>query len=860
VATQREIIVRLRAEIADYQKSMADAAKSTDALGKQNQKTAQDATASAEKTRAAWTTTGTTLLAVGAAVTAVGAAAAKTGIDYNTLQQTSRAALKTLLGSAEAANAQMDKLDVFARTSPFSKAVFITAQQQLIGFGMAAKDVIPTLDAIQNAVAATGGSNDDIAQLVRIIAQVGATGKITAEDLNQFGQRGVDAATLIGSQMGKTGAQIRTEITAGTLGADEAVKALTAGMDQRFSGSAANVKATFAGATDRVKAAWRDLSGELMAPMVGPNGGGFLIDVANGAADAMRAFQTLPGPVKIVTESVIGLVGVTALLSGGFLTVKPKIDALNASLSVMNISVKAVWTTIGVTTAVLTIAALAFGAWAKSQADAKARSDSYKDSLDKVTGAITTNTRAIAFNNLEQDGTIDAAKRAGVSLDDLVTASIDPTSAAYQRLAQRGQEYQDAQARIRASMGTDRASQEAAGQSILKLQSANGDLVTVLQSVGLQQTAVANAQVRVRDEQAAGAGAADTLADATKTTTLTVEDQVTALGDLFTAQEKASGAVQSEREAQRSFQASIAGVNASVEQQIADLAQHYVSTGMSEKAARTRAEAETTVSAKLDISTEAGRRNQAALDDIAKSGWDVVTAQQANGATQTTLQATMATSRQAYINAAVALGMNAAQAGRLADQLGLIPANVPSKVTLNTAAAQTAVDAMQAKLKTLGKGAAVSISTAGYATTYQYLSNIQTLIRGINGSRVRVAMGAGGSGGTTVGATGGLIRGPGTGTSDSIHALVSNGEYIVKADAVQHYGPGYFDSLNAKRFASGGYVGSTASAGGSQSPPAVYVQNPFTGEYLLAQVAGVAGGVVAQAQASRTSAMSRGSR
>src|SRR5690606_14600267 len=38
----------------------------------------------------------------------------KIGADYNRLQQSSRAALSTLLGSAEAANAQMDKLDEFA--------------------------------------------------------------------------------------------------------------------------------------------------------------------------------------------------------------------------------------------------------------------------------------------------------------------------------------------------------------------------------------------------------------------------------------------------------------------------------------------------------------------------------------------------------------------------------------------------------------------------------------------------------------------------------------------------------------------------------------------------------------------------
>jgi len=51
---------------------------------------------------------------------------------------------------------------------------------------------------------------------------------------------------------------------------------------------------------------------------------------------------------------------------------------------------------------------------------------------------------------------------------------------------------------------------------------------------------------------------------------------------------------------------------------------------------------------------------------------------------------------------------------------------------------------------------------------------------------------------------GGGVRGPGTGTSDSIPAYLSNGEYVVKASAVNQYGVGLFDALNAQKFAGGG--------------------------------------------------------
>ncbi|MBP5966757.1 tape measure protein [Pseudomonas iridis] len=61
-------------------------------------------------------------------------------------------------------------------------------------------------------------------------------------------------------------------------------------------------------------------------------------------------------------------------------------------------------------------------------------------------------------------------------------------------------------------------------------------------------------------------------------------------------------------------------------------------------------------------------------------------------------------------------------------------------------------------------------------------------------------------------ATGGLITGPGTGTSDSMMIRASNGEYMMSAAAVRMFGTGLLDQMNAGRlpaFAMGGAVGET---------------------------------------------------
>ena len=65
-------------------------------------------------------------------------------------------------------------------------------------------------------------------------------------------------------------------------------------------------------------------------------------------------------------------------------------------------------------------------------------------------------------------------------------------------------------------------------------------------------------------------------------------------------------------------------------------------------------------------------------------------------------------------------------------------------------------------------------------------------------------------------ATGGFIRGAGTSTSDSIPAMLSNGEFVVKASAVRKYGTGFLNAVNngnftklrmpIARFADGGSV------------------------------------------------------
>lgn len=71
---------------------------------------------------------------------------------------------------------------------------------------------------------------------------------------------------------------------------------------------------------------------------------------------------------------------------------------------------------------------------------------------------------------------------------------------------------------------------------------------------------------------------------------------------------------------------------------------------------------------------------------------------------------------------------------------------------------------------------------------------------------------------------GGFITGAGTGTSDSIPAMLSNGEYVVRAAAVKKIGVPTLSAINRGHFASGGLVGGNY-VGGKKLEPSAPMNN-----------------------------------
>ncbi|MDN5585870.1 MAG: tape measure protein [Brevibacterium sp.] len=333
-AEERVLASRNRLEKAtegleSAEKSHAQAMKVSAQQADQSSSKLQKFANQMEQNKEAWTTAGTALTVMGGAMVGIGLAAGKAGIEFNSLKQTSGAALKSVLGSAEAASAQMDKLNNFGKDSWVMRDVLIRAQQQMTGFGVETKKVIPYLAGLQEAVAAAGGDSQTFEELAGVMAKVKSQGKITAETFNEFGTRGVDAATIIGEQMGKTGQEIRDSVTDGSLDAEVALDALAEGMKTKFAGASDNLRNTFRGSMDNLKAAWRDLSASMAEPIVGPDGGGLGVAALNGLTDAISGVQDkvneLPNTGKTAVLGLGAIASVGTLAAGGFLALAPRI-------------------------------------------------------------------------------------------------------------------------------------------------------------------------------------------------------------------------------------------------------------------------------------------------------------------------------------------------------------------------------------------------------------------------------------------------------------------------------------------------------------------------------------------------------
>ena len=140
----------------------------------------------------------------------------------------------TLLG-ADAGQKMMDDLDAFAKATPFNTTNVISNAQKMMAMGWSTDTLIEDMETIGNAAAATGKLDTGLESIVRAMSQIKTKGKLSAEELNQLAEAGINAKAILAEELGYgTGdaglAAFSKDQENGAIGADKALSALLTGL------------------------------------------------------------------------------------------------------------------------------------------------------------------------------------------------------------------------------------------------------------------------------------------------------------------------------------------------------------------------------------------------------------------------------------------------------------------------------------------------------------------------------------------------------------------------------------------------------------------------------------------------------
>jgi tape measure domain-containing protein len=232
-------------------------------------------------------------------ITAATVAALKFSEQFNK----ARAALTSMLGSAEQAEIFLGKLEQFALTTPFEFAELIPAAQRMRAFGFEAREIIPILQVVGDATAALGANSETLNRIALALGQIRQKGKVSAEEMRQLAEAGIPAWEILSERIGKSIPEAMKLAEKGAISASEALPAILAGMVQRFNGQMTKQNALLSGQfsnlKDQIGFLLRDI-GNILTPIAST-----VVQFGLSAVGSIRSvigvFQELPKPLQTAT-------------------------------------------------------------------------------------------------------------------------------------------------------------------------------------------------------------------------------------------------------------------------------------------------------------------------------------------------------------------------------------------------------------------------------------------------------------------------------------------------------------------------------------------------------------------------------
>lgn len=131
--------------------------------------------------------------------------------------ETTATSFKVLLGSQEASAEMLDRINEYAKYSPYDRLGAQNAVKTMLGFGVAAESVVSDLKLLGDVA---GGDNQRLQQLALVFGQISAAGKLQGQDLLQLINAGYNPLLDMSEMTGKSMSQLRDEMSKGMISMD----------------------------------------------------------------------------------------------------------------------------------------------------------------------------------------------------------------------------------------------------------------------------------------------------------------------------------------------------------------------------------------------------------------------------------------------------------------------------------------------------------------------------------------------------------------------------------------------------------------------------------------------------------------
>ena len=223
-----------------------------------------------------------------------------TGLEFNRQMENYQLAFENLLGSAEAANAALDAIKADAASTPFDVAGLVSANRLLISTGQSAEEARQVINALGNAVSASGGGNAELERMASNLQQIANVGKASAVDIRQFAYAGIDIYGILADYTGLA----KDEVQGLTISYDLLVEALKAASAEggRYAGAMEAYSQTLQGRMDTLSDNAAQLAGALTEGLFAAQGE--LVSAAAGWVDTLSETLQSEGPGAMAAAGV----------------------------------------------------------------------------------------------------------------------------------------------------------------------------------------------------------------------------------------------------------------------------------------------------------------------------------------------------------------------------------------------------------------------------------------------------------------------------------------------------------------------------------------------------------------------------